>query len=153
MLLYRVSKIDISAEIRLCIDFLCCLCLFVVKRRHTVVWAEKTRKIYQCFISEIYRLHNWSNRSYRLFHRPTNVGSTFASVAPAAKSEVTCREADVSCRRVMQHGAGGEGSLSGHCLPSDASRLAACCRVKGPKLLLSCCCGASSVLWRLSSSR
>lgn len=83
----------------------------------------------------------------------STTGSTFASVAPPAKSEVSCRVVDMSCRCVMQHRARGEGSLSGHCLPSDTSRLAACCRVRGQKLLLSCCCianhRANPVLWRL----
>lgn len=132
------------------------VCFSVVKRRHAV-FAGKTGKICQCFISEIFRLHNQFNRSYRLLQRRTGVGSTFAPEAPPAASQAPCREADMSCRRVVQHDTGGEGSLSGRCLPLDTSRLAACCRVKGQKLLLSRCCiadrRATSVFWRLSPDR
>lgn len=70
--------------------------------------------------------------------------------------DLLVREVDKSAPCVTQQGAGGEGSSSDHCLPSNASRLAASCGgVQVQKLLLSCCRianhRADSVLRRLSS--
>lgn len=83
MLLYRPSKIDMSAEIRLCIDFL---------RRLRFLWSNTDTLWFGQSVSSA-NFTGFTITSTGHTDGSTGVGSTFAS---AAESQGTCREADVS---------------------------------------------------------